>query len=831
MDQGENLVKDNKRYKLKIIELKDQIKKLEMSEQKLKELICIELTAKAQKPSNKEKEKAESLGNTLSPKKINNNSTFSKKDITTDEEASVKATGSHDVILENFLLKNPPIQNKQSVQMQTPSKPISPHTLNMHKILKPPIIAHENNLERQLKYNEDTYSTHIDTNNSCTCIMEENSKRQANHNSLYETVKGCVVSNHVQNQPSLNQSRSMNYLSDGSNMNIDNVNNHNTYNVISKDASFAEEISDISSPDSTQIMNSKSHESRILKNISPNLIDPPNTTQNLQFLAVIHGQTSNTIEKSILDQMSISHQIVEEVNNKSRKKINKEATPINHNEFLKKTERTRIIECLLNGSADDTLESDARLTNPSKKLIISRNGEGNLFNINLDSAKRHQNTFLKGDNAVSQDFIETDRVSSTRKLKYTEDSLGHVDTLPDSKFSFVRDELNENICMAGEPGYGQNIEYNRMFDQVPHNLHQQQQQQDNKELSSGKLRFQNHTLNIYEQSKGNDNNNSFLLSNTIIVDEGKNNKTAKMGNRSKDLDQKLKDINFKNKGAKVERDKVQLEVEKLRLELEVAISDSNKHIAINYSEKTHTFGDNDDNSIMTSKKDSSNKENVSNDKDNVHKNEIKFLISKLLKVRNKLEKQSDEINITKNLNTTTYNANNNSNTSVINGAMMRKASCDTLGFAYNCASSSEILQNSHHKPSQSTSNAHGINANFSYSSTNKYYQNNPISHNMSYFGDECERKRDLFNKERPKNIKHQKQKSSLGNAIENFTKNIRSNSNIRNEAVNRSIMGFSNNNIDGGNSVITYYNGGLNTSNMRSTRVRSPNTHNQSNIL
>ena len=51
MDQGETLVEDNKRYKSKILELKAHVKKLEVSEKKLKELVSMDLSSKIQKAS------------------------------------------------------------------------------------------------------------------------------------------------------------------------------------------------------------------------------------------------------------------------------------------------------------------------------------------------------------------------------------------------------------------------------------------------------------------------------------------------------------------------------------------------------------------------------------------------------------------------------------------------------------------------------------------------------------------------------------------------------------------------------------------------------------
>ena len=48
MDQGETLVEDNKKYKSKVLELKAKVKKLEASEQKLKELVNIDFSSKMQ---------------------------------------------------------------------------------------------------------------------------------------------------------------------------------------------------------------------------------------------------------------------------------------------------------------------------------------------------------------------------------------------------------------------------------------------------------------------------------------------------------------------------------------------------------------------------------------------------------------------------------------------------------------------------------------------------------------------------------------------------------------------------------------------------------------
>ena len=51
MEQGENLVEDNKKYKSKVLELKAKVKKLEASEQKLKELVSKDFSSKIQKVS------------------------------------------------------------------------------------------------------------------------------------------------------------------------------------------------------------------------------------------------------------------------------------------------------------------------------------------------------------------------------------------------------------------------------------------------------------------------------------------------------------------------------------------------------------------------------------------------------------------------------------------------------------------------------------------------------------------------------------------------------------------------------------------------------------
>jgi len=107
-----------------------------------------------------------------------------------------------------------------------------------------------------------------------------------------------------------------------------------------------------------------------------------------------------------------------------------------------------------------------------------------------------------------------------------------------------------------------------------------------------------------------------------------NGSRQKIEGRLKDLEWKLKEMELKNQGLRVEKDKVQFEFEKLMVELKEKRAESE-------GMKKNT------NEPWDEKKE---------EREVALKNEIKFLINKLLKVKNKLEKQSEELNVTKNSN-------------------------------------------------------------------------------------------------------------------------------------------------------------------------------------
>jgi len=107
-----------------------------------------------------------------------------------------------------------------------------------------------------------------------------------------------------------------------------------------------------------------------------------------------------------------------------------------------------------------------------------------------------------------------------------------------------------------------------------------------------------------------------------------NGSRQKIEGRLKDLEWKLKEMELKNQGLRVEKDKVQFEFEKLMVELKEKRAESE-------GMKKNT------NEPWDEKKE---------EREVALKNEIKFLINKLLKVKNKLEKQSEELNVTKSSN-------------------------------------------------------------------------------------------------------------------------------------------------------------------------------------
>ena len=232
---------------------------------------------------------------------------------------------------------------------------------------------------------------------------------------------------------------------------------------------------------------------------------------------------------------------------------------------------------------------------------------------------------------------------------------------------------------------------------------------------------------------------------------------AKIEERLKLLEQKLREMELRNQGLKVEKDKVQVEFEKLLFELKQAKLDTS--------------------ALAGDKKD---------DKEMALKNEIKFLISKLLKVKNKLEKQNEKVASSQELrrrpsleNTRVLSNINNLSMNISSGAPLgNAASNNPQKMSSQLASYLSYKENSQ-GPYQQTAEDHDVKSN----------------------------------------------KGSLGEAIENFSKNIRSKSNMRSEVPKPN--------------AANNYNSGLKTSNRNRTpllmrpeeRLSVPRPHNVNNSM
>jgi len=220
-----------------------------------------------------------------------------------------------------------------------------------------------------------------------------------------------------------------------------------------------------------------------------------------------------------------------------------------------------------------------------------------------------------------------------------------------------------------------------------------------------------------------------------------NGSRQKIEGRLKDLEWKLKEMELKNQGLRVEKDKVQFEFEKLMVELKEKRAESE-------GMKKNT------NEPWDEKKE---------EREVALKNEIKFLINKLLKVKNKLEKQSEELNVTKSSNILGQSQLNYSMSSYQpQGKKDYSKEYGNLGSGLN-----NIVLTSQIKERENWNPAHQ-NPQILQRSINSESWNGASVLNTS--GSKLENYRVS---------ERGSTKSSLGVAIENFAKNVRSKSNAR----------------------------------------------------
>ena len=240
--------------------------------------------------------------------------------------------------------------------------------------------------------------------------------------------------------------------------------------------------------------------------------------------------------------------------------------------------------------------------------------------------------------------------------------------------------------------------------------------------------------------------------------KSKNGSRQKIEGRLKDLEWKLKEMELKNQGLRVEKEKVQFEFEKLMSELKEKKAESE-------GMRASTAGPWDE------KKE---------EKEVALKNEIKFLINKLLKVKNKLEKQSEELNVTKTSNLLSQSQINQSTCNMSHQQQHSNAKKDyskeygTLGGIQNMSIMAQSRErenlNPLHMQSMSLSTSQRRSSIQKSICRESWNDMSGISHlNISAT--------------RPDNQSKVADKSSiktsLGVAIENFAKNVRSKSNAR----------------------------------------------------
>jgi len=414
--------------------------------------------------------------------------------------------------------------------------------------------------------------------------------------------------------------------------------------------------------------------------------NPPLETS---FADADHAASKKSFEKVSTTSSTVDNrpEKLSQAEKKPKRNIDIDSIPINYQEYVKKTDRSR-----LKTETEHSLMAEVGMDNHLKSdpIIITTQEEQPQFGTshfmmdNNELVQKFPSGHYTDDD--KHDYDDVDRLFERGDLDddFVSERLSHAFKKKTNRVigkSFTRDDLDNRPSIMMNPM--QSVQEYDMKDTF--------ETQFSTDMISGKGK---------------------ATTRRSVMGQGEEKKPSesrsRIEERLKGLEHKLREMELKNQGLKVEKDKVQIEFEKLMLELKQANAD-------------------------TSMLEGNKKE----EKEMALKNEIKFLINKLLKVKNKLEKQSEELNSTK------INASQSLNYSQVNSSVMLPS--NSMSYFYKDKSSVDVSRS--YMGNSIVMNS--TNANKSYAEMENF------------------------------DISESRSKNTLGQAIENFAKNIRSKSNMR----------------------------------------------------
>lgn len=491
--------------------------------------------------------------------------------------------------------------------------------------------------------------------------------------------------------------------------------------------------------------------------------------------------------------------------------------PINYDEFLRKTERSR----LRSEGTDTTLNSERCNYYPeqgSKKMVseIAQKTDGDEVRYHT-SRLETENVWLKqsrggfGNEMIIGETTETteedqqisEQQQQSSRFKYNPPNVHNTQRTNSMSSIVQKSEEETRFSTQKKAGHfsnstneHNNIEYNDEHD------HREKKSKNatnsrntsitmNKSPSLSSLmpeqKSMHHRLSSSPSSLNGQKGKSPQLSTS-----GYAGGESKIERHLQDLEKRLSQMESMNNGLTAEKNKVKEEFQSLLFELQAA--KQNTQLA---------------STVGPERKDGGEKEVAL-------KTEIKFLIGKLLKVKNNLEKQSEEMSMINSMNNSGVQTKKQQPSQSLH-SLNRRGSVQSNQERYSSEPQNNPLYmtgNSNSPLSVAYSSNSTIKKNSSTGSSN--HSNNP-SYSSSHNTSEYNSNGSVKNTKSIENI-HQKQqiihenllekmkitKSNLGQAIENFSKNIRCRSNLRdnwsrdNSCNNSSRSSTNSNKVNGG---------------------------------
>jgi len=452
------------------------------------------------------------------------------------------------------------------------------------------------------------------------------------------------------------------------------------------------------------------------------------------------------------------------------KEIDVDTMPINYNEFVKRSQRSKKVE---EGQYDEAIKSRRETSEePKLETIADESGPQLFFTTTQD-----ENQPLFGTSHFvfegNQKTLEEDPQADLNQMRRLSDGIrgdfGFKDEI-DEDFEkkvtgFAVDIDMEDIVELGEVADLSRISmnYNRKASWTKsmredletrpslmnpmHSVYESTNMMDALQDPQASVDFLSANTRSEIEREREKAFSSRCSVNTVSASRSKGNGSRqKIEGRLKDLEWKLKEMELKNQGLRVEKDKVQFEFEKLMVELK--------------EKKAESEGmKKDSNEPWDEKKE---------EREIALKNEIKFLINKLLKVKNKLEKQSEELNITKSSNILSQSQ---VNYSIYQGQGKKDYSKEygILSGLNNTLLTSQIRERENWNPLTMQSNQSNMQTS----------QNLRKSIGSEMWNGASQLNTSVAKLENYRVTERGPNKSSLGVAIENFAKNVRSKSNAR----------------------------------------------------